>query len=94
MTPKFKDLKDYSDVELAAWTICGYLGSGLNRKRKLGDRYNSVQRIVNNILHTGEIPVVEKSDPVTTEAIIESVKSVYTDAAEELTAEIVKRIGD
>ena len=43
------DVSYYTDFELALLVICGYLGTGAQRRLKLGTRYIAVQNIVNTI---------------------------------------------
>lgn len=43
------DVSYYTDFELALMVICGYLGTGAQRRVKLGARYIAVQAIVNTI---------------------------------------------
>lgn len=50
----------YSDLDLALMCICGYLGTGTARKKKLGVRYAAVQRLVNQIAR-GSMPVPSKA---------------------------------
>jgi len=47
---------DHTDLELALMVLLGYFGNGSERKRKLGSRYNNVQRIVNQI-GSGSMPI-------------------------------------
>ena len=53
-TPQ-EDLSKYSDEELARKVINGEYGNGEERKKALGDRYSTVQLLVNKILN-GEKP--------------------------------------
>ena len=54
---KIKELNTYSNLELALMVLLGYLGTGKARKEKLGNRYTSVQGLVNSILTTDTIPI-------------------------------------
>lgn len=47
------DLTKYNDAELADMVIAGKFGNGAERKTKLGDRYSSVQKLVNEKLNGG-----------------------------------------
>lgn len=47
---------NHTDLELALMVLLGYFGNGSERKRKLGSRYNNVQRIVNQI-GSGSMPI-------------------------------------
>lgn len=68
----------YSDLDLALMCICGYLGSGTARKKKLGDRYAAVQRMVNQIVR-GSMPVPSKAK--TKEEMAKRIRSLMpTDA--------------
>ena len=49
-TQNINPLDNYSDEELATKVINGEFGNGEERKQKLGNRYQSVQNIVNNRL--------------------------------------------
>ena len=53
---KINNIKTYSDLELALMVLLDYLGTGKARKEKLGNRYKSVQALVNYILVYDEIP--------------------------------------
>lgn len=46
------NLNKYTNKELALMVIEGKFGNGDERKRRLGNRYNSVQKIVNETLNT------------------------------------------
>lgn len=48
--PNINSLDNYSDEELATKVINGEFGNGEERKQKLGNRYQSVQNIINNRL--------------------------------------------
>ena len=48
---KDNELDKYSDEELAQMVIRGDFGNGEERVKALGDRYNNVQKIVNNIIN-------------------------------------------
>lgn len=47
------DLTKYTDSELADMVIAGKFGNGAERRTKLGDRYSSVQKLVNEKLNGG-----------------------------------------
>ena len=49
-----ESLADYSDEQLAEMVICGEFGNGDERKKKLGDRYSAVQKLVNQKYATAE----------------------------------------
>lgn len=54
------DVNKYSDLDLALMVIGGYLGSGAERRIKLGSRYLKVQAIVNQIVR-GKMPLPDSS---------------------------------
>ena len=53
------DLSKYSDEELAKMVIRGDFGNGTERVQKLGNRYDKVQKLVNNILNKKDTPSVD-----------------------------------
>ena len=53
---KINSIDTYTDLELALMVLLDYLGRGDTRKKKLGDRYKSVQNLVNYILANQEVP--------------------------------------
>lgn len=53
---KIGNIDTYTDLELALMVLLDYLGSGNERKKKLGPRYSKVQSLVNDILWTEVIP--------------------------------------
>lgn len=59
------DLSKYSDYELAQMVLKGQFGNGAVRKVKLGNRYNSVQAIVNSLcggVSSGVYYIVKSGD--------------------------------
>lgn len=59
------DLSKYSDYELAQMVLKGQFGNGAVRKAKLGNRYNSVQAIVNSLcggVSSGVYYIVKSGD--------------------------------
>lgn len=69
----------YSDLDLALMCICGYLGSGTARKKKLGDRYAAVQRLVNQITR-GSMPAPSKGQ--TKEELSKRIRSLMPTEAD------------
>ena len=69
----------YSDLDLALMCICGYLGTGTTRKKKLGARYAAVQRLVNQIAR-GSMPVPSKAQ--TKEELTKRIRSLMPTAAD------------
>lgn len=53
---KINNINTYTDLELALMVLLDYLGEGYVRKKKLGDRFKSVQNLVNYILAKKEVP--------------------------------------
>lgn len=53
---KIGNIDTYTDLELALMVLLDYLGTGNERKKKLGSRYKAVQTLVNDILWTEVIP--------------------------------------
>ena len=53
------NLNKYTNKELANMVIEGVFGNGEERKLKLGNRYNSVQKIVNELLNTSNNPLTD-----------------------------------
>ena len=50
-------VEDYGDLDLALLALLDVFGSGNERKKALGGRYHRVQELVNQIRHTGLVPV-------------------------------------
>lgn len=53
---KINNIDTYTDLELALMVLLDYLGRGDARKKKLGNRFKSVQNLVNYILANKEVP--------------------------------------
>ena len=66
---KVIQIEKYTNLELAFMCLLGYFGNGTDRLTALGDRYTSVQPLVNSIVH-GSIPV-----PQYKEEILEEIKN-------------------
>lgn len=84
---KLRDLKLYSDEELALCCWAGFLGNGADRKNRLGSRYAAVQSIVDKQYKS---QIIEPSKKYDKEAVKKAVKSLYDDAAVELVSLIEK----
>lgn len=56
-------IKDYGDLDLALLVLLDVFGSGNERKKALGGRYHRVQELVNQIRHTGLVPVPSTDFP-------------------------------
>lgn len=50
-------IEDYSDLDLALLVLLDVFGSGDERKKALGGHYYRIQSLVNQIRHTGLVPV-------------------------------------
>ena len=84
---ELRDISLYSDEELALCVWAGFLGYGVTRKSKLGSRYAAVQALVDKQSKTKVIEPGAKHD---TEALKKAVKSLYSEAADEVVALIEK----
>lgn len=80
-------LSTYSNLELALMVLLGYYGNGQARKNKLGERYNDVQAIVEQILR-GTVPA--GSAGYTKEQISASLHVVF----DQMIDDIVKEVDD
>lgn len=85
------DISKYSDLDLALMVICGYLGSGAERRIKLGSRYIKVQAMVNQIVR-GNMPLPEKGG-YSKEDIREALQKVMPDQ-DDISAFISEILGD
>lgn len=67
---KAKDIRYNTALELALMVMIGIFGTGSERKKALGSRYNEVQKIVDQIYKSQVIPVSDinvKLDSMTEE---------------------------
>lgn len=86
------DISKYSDLDLALMVICGYLGSGAERRIKLGSRYIKVQAMVNQIVR-GNMPLPEEKGGYSKEDIREALQKVMPDQ-DDISAFISEILGD
>ena len=86
--PRLQALSTYSDLELALMVMLNYFGTGATRRQKLGGRYASVQKIVDQICH-GTVPAGKGGavDPAKLDAAI---KKVFSSDMDEMRKEIMK----
>ena len=78
-------LSTYSNLELALMVLLGYYGNGQARKNKLGNRYDAVQAIVEQILR-GTVPA--GSAGYTKEQISKSLHSVFDQMIDDIVSEV------
>lgn len=78
---------NYNDLELALMVLLGYLGNGQERRDRLGDRYDTVQNMVNHIL-AGDLPSSGggSADP---DRLAEAIDDVFRDTLDELREDII-----
>lgn len=79
-------IKTYNNLELALMVLLGYMGNGSDRVKKLGDRYSTVQKLVQQIIDTQEIP---SGSSYTKDQITKAVQSVLNTDIKEF-AEAIK----
>ena len=84
-------LKTYSNLELALMVMLGYYGNGETRKKNLGDRYNTVQGIVQNIIDKQKIPA--GTGLWNKDNIKKAVQSAFISDINEISEEIINAIG-
>ena len=83
-------VKTYNDLELALMVLLGYYGNGAVRAAKLGDRYSSVQSLVQRILDTQTIPA--GSGYINKESIRKAVQTVFNSQIADLTEDIINEV--
>lgn len=83
-------VKTYNDLELALMVILGYFGNGTVRVQKLGDRYSTVQALVQKIIDSQTIP--SGSGYYTKDSIRKAVQTVLTNDMKELSEEIINAV--
>lgn len=83
-------VKTYNDLELALMVLLGYYGNGAVRAAKLGDRYSSVQTLVQRILDTQTIP--SGTGYMNKESIRKAVQAVFNSQISEITEDIINEI--
>lgn len=79
-------IKTYNDLELALMVLLGYMGNGADRVKKLGDRYSTVQKLVQQIIDTQKIP---SGSSYTKDQVTKAVQSVLNTDIKEF-AEAIK----
>ena len=84
-------LTTYSDLELALMVLLGYYGNGTARKIALGNRYNAVQSLVQQIINTGSIPA--GGGTVNADKLQSAINRTFNDAIKEVKEEIIKNYG-
>lgn len=80
----------YNDLELALMVLLGWCGNGQARRDKLGDRYNDVQGIVEELLQ-GHIP--EGSGTVDPDKLEKAVNKTFKEVLMEISEEIKQEYG-
>ena len=83
-------VKTYNDLELALMVLLGYFGNGTVRAQKLGDRYSTVQSLVQKIIDSQTIP--SGSGYYTKDSIRKAVQTVLTKDIKELSEEIINAV--
>lgn len=68
------DISKYNNLELALMGCLGYLGNGMERYNLLKDRYNDVQKLINEIMND-QIPEPTHDD-INIQAIREGLLSL------------------
>lgn len=86
MAVQTKSLGTYSDLELALMVLLGYYGNGVDRKKRLGSRYGTVQAIVEQILR-GSVPSGTGPD-VMQARISKAVSKVFQESNAQIAKEI------
>lgn len=85
-----QSISKYSDLELALMGFLGWIGNGQDRVNLLGNRYNAVQGIINQIINTDTVPAgtpAVNKDQIK-EAIHEAFDGIINDVTEEIINEI------
>ena len=85
-----QSISKYSDLELALMGFLGWIGNGQDRVNLLGNRYNAVQGIINQIINTDTVPAGTAS--VNKDQIRKAVLSTFNDIINEVSEEIVNEI--
>ena len=83
-----KNLKEYSDGELSLLVWLGAFGNGSARKAALGDRFDSVQDLVEKEASTGLYQ--PGGNVMDLERLKKAVKETYSTAADDLIKAIEK----
>lgn len=86
---KYGPIDSYTDLELALMVLLGYLGNGVKRRDNLGDRYATVQGIVQDILNTNRIPDGSAGSELDPEKLDDAIDAVFDDVLADLRKEIV-----
>ena len=83
-------LSSYTDLEAALMVIIGCYGNGAARRQALGSRYPAVQGLVETILNNDAVPDGSGADP---EMIQKALLSTFYDSINEITNEVIERMG-
>jgi len=89
-----QSISKYSDLELALMGFLGWIGNGQDRVNLLGNRYNAVQGIINQIINTDTVPAGTPAGTpaVNKDQIRKAVLSTFNDIINEVSEEIVNEI--
>lgn len=85
-----QSISKYSDLELALMGFLGWIGNGQDRVNLLGNRYNAVQGIINQIINTDTVPAGTPS--VNKDQIRKAVLNTFNDIINEVSEEIINEI--
>lgn len=82
-------LSTYSDLEVALMVLLGVYGNGAARKQALGSRYAAVQKTVDFIVSTSNIPDGSGADP---DRIKKAIMQTFYNSIEAVTKEVMENL--
>lgn len=82
-------LSSYSDLELALMVLLGIYGNGAARKQALGSRYANVQKTVDFIVSTSNIPDGSGADQT---RIKKAIMQTFYNSIEDVTKEVMENL--